>query len=130
MSRFDKPTYLSLHFKFTLSVRLSKSLRGSDALLFSEFINIVSILFHKFNEFIVFLYTFLFLDRNNMRFVWCSFFNAYLSIKSVDCILLSSLELKAILLISLVKTLCLSLFNLYCVFNIIYCFLWILYDLF
>ena len=69
MSRFDKPTYLSLHFKFTLSVRLSKSLRGSDALLFLEFINIVSILFHKFIEFIVFLYTFLFLDRNNMRFV-------------------------------------------------------------
>ena len=43
---------------------------------------------------------------------------AYVSIKSTDCILLSSFELKAILLISSVKTLCLSLLNLRCVFNI------------
>ena len=35
-----------------------------------------------------------------------------------DCNLLSSFELKAILLISSVKTLCFSLLNLYCVFNI------------
>ena len=44
--------------------------------------------------------------------------NAYVSIQSIDCILLLSFELKAILLISSVKTLCLSLLNLCCVFNI------------
>ena len=43
---------------------------------------------------------------------------AYVSIESIDYILLSSFELKAILLISLIKTLCLSLSNLCCVFNI------------
>ena len=42
----------------------------------------------------------------------------YVSIESVDCILLSSFELKAVLLISSVKTLCLSFLNLCCVFNI------------
>ena len=44
MLRFDKATYLSLHFKFILSVRLSSSLWESDVLLFLEFINILSIL--------------------------------------------------------------------------------------
>ena len=44
--------------------------------------------------------------------------HAYVSIKSIDYILLSSFELKAILLISSVKTLHLSLLNLCCVFNI------------
>ena len=48
---------------------------------------------------------------------------AYVSIESVDCILLSSFKLKAVLLISSVKTLCLSLFNLCCVFNIDWLFL-------
>ena len=43
---------------------------------------------------------------------------AYVSIESIDYILLSLFELKAILLISSVKTLCLSLLNLFCVFNI------------
>ena len=43
---------------------------------------------------------------------------AYVSIESIDCILLSSFELKAILLISSVKTLCLSLLNLCCICNI------------
>ena len=43
---------------------------------------------------------------------------AYVSIESIDCILLSSFELKAILLISSVKTLCLSLLKLCCIFNI------------
>ena len=45
----------------------------------------------------------------------------YVYIKSIDCILLSPLspfELKAILLISSVKTVCFSLLNLCCVFNI------------
>ena len=43
---------------------------------------------------------------------------AYTSIESIDCILLSSFELKAILLISSVETLCLSLLNFCCIFNI------------
>ena len=43
---------------------------------------------------------------------------AYVYIESIDCILLSSFELKAILLVSSVKTLCLSLLNLCCIFNI------------
>ena len=43
---------------------------------------------------------------------------AYVSIESIDCILLSSFEHNAILLISSVKALCLSLLNLRRVFNI------------
>ena len=43
---------------------------------------------------------------------------AYVSIKSIDCIPLLSLEFTTILLISSVKTLCFSLLNLCCVFNI------------
>ena len=43
---------------------------------------------------------------------------AYASIESNDCFHLSSFELNAVLLISSVKTLCLSLLNLCCVFNI------------
>ena len=58
MLRFDKATYLSLLFKFILSERLSNSLYSSDVLLFSEFINIVPILYYTFIEFTVFLYTF------------------------------------------------------------------------
>ena len=42
----------------------------------------------------------------------------YVPIKSTDCITLSSFELTVIILISSVKSLCLSLLNLYCVFNI------------
>ena len=49
----------------------------------------------------------------------------YVSVKSINCILLSSFELKAILLISSVKTLCLSLLNLCCVFNIILLFFYL-----
>ena len=43
---------------------------------------------------------------------------AYVSIELIDCIVLLSFELKKILLISSVKTLCLSLLNLCCVFDI------------
>ena len=43
---------------------------------------------------------------------------ANVSIESIDCIPLSSYELRAILLVSSVKTWCLSLLNLYCIFNI------------
>ena len=56
---FDKATNLSFIFRFNLSVRVSNSLWGSDVLLFSEFINIVSILFHNFIGLIILLYTFL-----------------------------------------------------------------------
>ena len=58
MLKFDKATYFSLLFKFVLSERSSNSLRGSDVLLFSEFINIASTLVYNFTEFIVLLYTF------------------------------------------------------------------------
>ena len=51
-------------------------------------------------------------------FVWY----AYVPIESIKCVLLLSFELKAMLLISLVKTFCLSLLNLCCVFNINLCF--------
>ena len=59
MLRFDKATYLSLLFMFVLSARFSNSLWESDVLLISEFINIVSILFYDFIEFIILSYTFL-----------------------------------------------------------------------
>ena len=58
MLKFDKATYFSLLFKFVLSERSSNSLRGSDVLLFSEFLNIASTLVYNFTEFIVLLYTF------------------------------------------------------------------------
>ena len=53
MLRFDKRTYVSLLFKFILSARLINSLWGLDVLLFSEFINAVSILFDNSIEFII-----------------------------------------------------------------------------
>ena len=49
-------TYLSFIFKFTLSEGFSNNL--SDALLFLEFMNIVSILHYVLIEFIFLLYTF------------------------------------------------------------------------
>ena len=45
-------------------------------------------------------------------------FHMHMHIESVDYIILSSLELLAILLTTSVKTLCLSLLNICCVFNI------------
>ena len=59
MLRFDKATFLSLFFKFTSFERLGNNLSGSDVLLFSEFTNIVSILFYNFIKFIMLLHTFL-----------------------------------------------------------------------
>ena len=56
MLRFDKATYLPLLFKFILSERLSNSLWWLDDLLYSEFINIVSILIYNFIEFIMFFF--------------------------------------------------------------------------
>ena len=43
---------------------------------------------------------------------------AHVSIESIDCILLSSLALNAILLTSSVNTLCFFILSLYCDFNI------------
>ena len=42
--------------------------------------------------------------------------HAYVSLKSIDCILLSSLAFNAILLTSSLNRLCFSLLNLYCIF--------------
>ena len=56
MLRFYGKTYLSLLFKPVL--RSSKGLQGSNVLLFSEFINIVSILYCTFVVFIILLYIF------------------------------------------------------------------------
>ena len=45
MLTFDRPTYLSLVLKFVLSKRFSNdSLWGSDVLLLSDFISILSIM--------------------------------------------------------------------------------------
>ena len=56
---FDKATYFSLYFRFVLSKRFNNNLRASNVLLFSEFTNIVFILFYNFIEFIILLHTFL-----------------------------------------------------------------------
>ena len=59
MLRFDKVfLYLTLLFKFILSETLSKSLCGLEILLFSEFTNIVYILYYNCIELIILLYTF------------------------------------------------------------------------
>ena len=42
----------------------------------------------------------------------------YVSIESIDCIVLLPFKLKAILLVSSIKTLCLSLVSLCCDFNL------------
>ena len=58
-------------FKFILSERVNEDLWGSDVLLFSEFINIVSTLDYTFIETIILLYTFLvlfLLDTKNILF--------------------------------------------------------------
>ena len=62
MLRSDKAIYFLLLFKFILSMRFSISLLESDVLLISESINIISILFYKFIEFIILPYTFLVLS--------------------------------------------------------------------
>ena len=72
MRRLDKATYSSFLFKFILSERFNNSLLRSDVLLFPEFINIVSIRFYNFMEFIILLHTFLvifLIDTKNKKFV-------------------------------------------------------------
>ena len=64
-------------------------------------------------RFIIWLHLFFFLFTRSFL-IWY----AYISIKLIDYIFLSSFELKAILLIFSVITLRLSLLNLSCVFNI------------
>ena len=59
MVRFDKETYLSLLFKFILFERINVSLCGSEVLLFSEFMNIASILYCIYHGFSMYLYIFL-----------------------------------------------------------------------
>ena len=59
MLRLDKATYLPLPFEFVFSERMSNSLWVSGVLLFSEFINVVCILFYNFTEFIILLYIFI-----------------------------------------------------------------------
>ena len=71
MLRFDKATYLSLLLKFLLSARLNNILRRSDAPLYLDLINIVSIVFYEFIEFIMLLNSFLgifLLDPKNIWF--------------------------------------------------------------
>ena len=46
MLRFDEATFISLLFNFIFSQRLSSSLWGSDVLLFPEFINLISMMYH------------------------------------------------------------------------------------
>ena len=58
MLRFDRATYLSLLFKFIFTERLSHCLGGSNVLLFSEFMNIVSIVLYNFIKLIKLMYTF------------------------------------------------------------------------
>ena len=65
-------------FKSILSEKMSTSLWGSDVLLFSEFINIVSILFYMFIEFILLLYTFLVISFARYRFHLADFQMYYL----------------------------------------------------
>lgn len=55
MLRFDKAAYLSLQFKFILSVRSSNSLLGSDVFLL-EFINKGITLCYTFVELITFFH--------------------------------------------------------------------------
>ena len=59
MLRFDRATYLLLLFKSILSERLNNSLLGLDVLLFSELINMPSILYCTFTKFTILSYTFL-----------------------------------------------------------------------
>ena len=59
MEGLDKATYLPILFEFIFYERLSSNLYGSNVLLFSEFINVVSILYYISTEFIILFYAFL-----------------------------------------------------------------------
>ena len=72
MLRFDKATYMSLLFFLILFQRWSNSLWESDVLLFLELINIVSILYYNFIEFIILLYCFfsILFSQNRQYGIW------------------------------------------------------------
>ena len=70
MVKVDKATYLTLLFNAILSESLSNSLRGSYVLLISEFINIASILFYNYIEFLVLLYAFLVIFLLDTKNLW------------------------------------------------------------
>ena len=94
---------------------------NSDYVLFMFFYNIIKVthLLYRFIILICLIFSFLRI-RSLLILIPC----AYVSIESIDCILLSSFELKAVLLISSVKTLCFSLLFFCCVFNITFlCFM-------
>ena len=82
-------------------------------LFYVFFYNIIKVN-HFLYQFIILLHLISFLSLTKLLLVPY----AYVSIESIDCILLSSFELKAILLISSVKTFCLSLLSLCYIFNI------------
>ena len=82
--------------------------------IFEVFFCIIIKVNHFLNRFIILLHLISLLLLTRFLFV----LYAYISIESIVCILLSSFGLKAILLISSVKTLSLSLLNNCCVFNI------------
>ena len=89
-----------------------KFLANLDYVLYVFFCNIIKVK-HFCIVFIILLHLVSSFFHKRSLLVPC----AYVSIKSIDWILLSSSELKSILLISSVKTFCLSLLNLCCVFK-------------
>ena len=89
---------------------------------FYHFIHNITKINHFFYCFVKLLHLIPFFSLT--RFFVLSY--VYISIKSIDCILLSSLGLKEILLISSVKALYLSLLSPCCV-KLMYCFLQILW---
>ena len=76
---FDKAIYLSFFFRYILSERLSNNLWGSGVLLFSEFINLVYILYYNFIEIIKLLYTFLviYFARYKEYIIWWISFSKF-----------------------------------------------------
>ena len=83
-----------------------------------SFCNIIKVN-HFLHCFIIFLYLVFYLLH--IKFLLVPY--AYAFPKVIDCILLSSLELNAILLTPLIKILCLSLLNSCCVFKVFLFFL-------
>ena len=75
MLTFDNATYVSLLFKFILSLWLSNSLSGLNVPLFLEFRYRVSVVIYNFIEFIILLYTSVSLYNKNM--VWLISFSKY-----------------------------------------------------
>ena len=94
-----------------------KFLANLDYVLYVFFCNIIKVK-HYCIVFIILLHLVSSFFHKRSLLVPCT----YASIKSIDWTLLSSSELKSILLISSVKTFCLSLLNLCCAFNFFFFF--------